>query len=130
MNVELELTDHTAIGLSTKIKQLLKNNNMKYEFRMYFNVMNKSLVGQKLWVVCMMVLKLLYIIIRVQEQPNAIYISNVHCAAHNVNLTINDIAKCSTKVQLFLQLWKTFTHFSGIGSTDGIYNQNLLKNFL
>lgn len=57
-----------------------------------------------------------------QEQPNAIY---VHCTAHNLNLTINDISKCLTEVESFLQLWNMFTHFLG----NSINRWDLLSKF-
>lgn len=45
-----------------------------------------------------------------QEQPNAIY---VHCTAHNLNLTINDISKCLTEVESFFTTLEYVYQFFG-----------------
>jgi len=57
-----------------------------------------------------------------QKQPNALY---VHCAAHNLNLTINDIVKCSIEVELFFSNLEDFYSFFG----NSINRWDLLSTF-
>jgi len=84
-----EVNDHTAAGLSSKILQLIKNNNMDLSHCRGQGYDGASVMSGKHGGV--------QTLIR-QKQPNALY---VHCAAHNLNLAINNIVKCSTEVELF-----------------------------
>lgn len=96
-----EVTDHTAAGLSSKILQLLKNNNMDLSHCRGQGYDGASVMSGKHGGV--------QTLIR-QKQPNALY---VHCATHNLNLAINDIVKCSTEVELFFSNLEDIYSFFG-----------------
>ncbi|KAL4148064.1 hypothetical protein QTP88_002368 [Uroleucon formosanum] len=108
-----EVCDHSAVGLSTKIKQLLHNNNMDllqcrgqgYDGT---GVMSGAYGGVQA-------------LIR-QVQPNALY---VHCASHNLNLAINDAAKCSIEVESFFTTLEDIYTFFG----SSINRWDLLSKF-
>lgn len=108
-----EVYDHSAVGLSTKIKQLLHNNNMDllqcrgqgYDGA---RVMSGAYGGVQA-------------LIR-QVQPNALY---VHCASHNLNLAINDAAKCSIEVESFFTTLEDIYTFFG----SSINRWDLLSKF-
>lgn len=52
-------------------------------------------------------------------EPNAVY---VHCAAHNLNLVLNDAVRKVIDMHFFLTQYKKI-FFLGIVSKDGIFYQ-------